>query len=74
MSSETGGELFKNSNDIGEHLQKLQDQTALIYLLTYSPTELKEPGRYHNLKVKVKAPAPTPRSGPATTSRARTRS
>jgi VWFA-related protein len=56
MSSETGGELFENSNDLGEHLQRLLDQTELIYLLTYPPEELKEPGRYHNLKVKVKAP------------------
>ncbi len=55
MSSGTGGNLFENSNDMGEHLRKLQEETSLIYLLTYSPADLKEPGRYHRLKVKVKA-------------------
>ncbi|HUM03077.1 MAG TPA: VWA domain-containing protein [Thermoanaerobaculia bacterium] len=55
MSSETGGELFKNSNEVGEHLARLQEETALVYLLTYSPPDLKDPGRYHTLKVKVKA-------------------
>ena len=55
FASETGGQLFKNSNDLGEHLEKLQEETALVYLLTYSPSVLTEAGRYHNLKVKVKA-------------------
>jgi VWFA-related protein len=55
FASETGGRLFKNSNDLGEHLEKLQEEMALVYLLTYSPSVLTEAGRYHNLKVKVKA-------------------
>jgi VWFA-related protein len=55
FASETGGRLFKNSNDLSEHLEKLQEETALVYLLTYSPSVLTEAGRYHNLKVKVKA-------------------
>ena len=55
MASETGGQLLQNSNDMNEHLETLQEQTALVYLLTYSPAELKNPGRYHSLKVKVKA-------------------
>ncbi len=56
LSEGTGGELFDNSNDISQHLERLQQETSLIYLLTYSPAELKEPGRYHSLKVKVKSP------------------
>jgi len=54
FAAETGGQLFKNSNEVGEHLEKLQEQTALVYLITYSPSDLKEAGRFHNLKVKVK--------------------
>jgi VWFA-related protein len=54
LAAETGGQLFDNSNDLGEHLEKLQEQTALVYLLSYSPSQLKEPGKYHDLKVKVK--------------------
>ncbi len=55
FAAETGGQFFKNSNDLGEHLEKLQEQTALVYLLTYSPGDLREPGRFHSLKVKVKS-------------------
>ncbi len=55
FAAETGGQLFKNSNDLKEHLEKLQEETALVYLLTYTPGDLREPGRFHNLKVKVKA-------------------
>jgi hypothetical protein len=56
LAAETGGQLFYNSNDLGEHLEKLQEQTALVYLLSYSPAQLEEPGKYHDLKVKVKRP------------------
>ncbi len=56
FAAATGGELFKNSNDLKEHLEKLQEQTALVYLVTYSPADLKEPGKFHTLKVKAKAP------------------
>lgn len=56
LAAETGGELFNNSNDVSGHLRKLQEQTSLVYLLSYTPTELTEPGRYHRLSVKVKAP------------------
>ncbi len=55
FAAETGGQLFKNSNDLGEHLERLQEETALVYLLSYSPDVLTEPGRFHKLKVKVKS-------------------
>ncbi len=60
MSSETGGRLFDNSNDVLDQLGKLQQETSLIYLITYTPAPLKEPGRYHTLKVKVDAPGANP--------------
>lgn len=56
MAEETGGELYRNSNEVKEHLERLQAQTALVYLLVFAPRELKEPGRYHSLRVKVKRP------------------
>jgi VWFA-related protein len=62
LASETGGQLFKNSNDIAKELEQLQEQTSLVYLLTYTPDDLKEPGRYHSLKVKVKASGARPSS------------
>ncbi len=56
MAKETGGTVLKNSNDFAGQLELLQQQTSLVYLLVFSPRELKEPGRYHALKVKTKAP------------------
>jgi VWFA-related protein len=56
MAHETGGELYKDSNDLPSQLDKLQKQTSVIYLLVFQPTKLKEPGRFHILKVKANAP------------------
>lgn len=56
LADSTGGQLLKNSNEVSEHLEKLQQQTALVYLLVFSPRDLKEPGKYRSLKVKVTRP------------------
>lgn len=53
----TGGEILKNSNDIASQLEKLQQQTAVTYLLVFAPTKLTKPGAYHSLKVKVRGNA-----------------
>jgi VWFA-related protein len=56
FAHETGGEVYKDSNDLSSQLDKLQKQTSVIYLLVFQPTNLKEPGRFHTLKVKANAP------------------
>jgi VWFA-related protein len=56
FAHETGGEVYKDSNDLHTQLDKLQKQTSVIYLLVFQPTKLKEPGRFHDLKVKVHSP------------------
>lgn len=59
LAHETGGEVLKNTNDLSGQLERIQQQTSVVYLLVFAPPKLREPGRYHELKVKVKAPGAT---------------
>jgi VWFA-related protein len=52
----TGGEVFRNANDLGEDLQRLVAQTNLVYVLAFRPDRAVAEGRYHELKVKTSAP------------------
>jgi hypothetical protein len=56
LAHETGGEVWKNSNDLAGQLERLQQQTSVVYVLTFTPRKLTEPGRFHALSVKVKTP------------------
>jgi VWFA-related protein len=56
MANATNGDLVRNSNQLGSELGKLQERTALVYLLIYQPKQLSKPGTFHALKVKVKTP------------------
>jgi hypothetical protein len=53
MASETGGRLFKDSNDLSGALREVANMTSRYYILGYQPDDLKGPGKFHNLKVKV---------------------
>jgi VWFA-related protein len=57
MANETGGELFKDANDLGSQLDRVLTRTSVTYLLTFQRNDLKQDGDYHRLRVKVKAPA-----------------
>lgn len=54
LASETGGRLFKDSNDLGAALGEILDMTSRYYILGYQPGPGKGPGAFHKLKVKVK--------------------
>lgn len=56
MAAATDGDLVRNSNQLSGELGKLEERTALVYLLIYQPKQLSKPGAFHALKVKVKAP------------------
>ncbi len=51
----TGGTFFKNSNDLGEGLKRTAAAPEYIYLLGFSPQNLRYDGTLHNLKVSLKA-------------------
>ena len=57
MANETGGELFKDANNLREPLDRMLDRTSVTYLLTFERSDLKTDGAYHKLRVKAKLPA-----------------
>jgi VWFA-related protein len=54
LASETGGRLFKDSNDLGSALGEILDMTSRYYILGYQPAPGKGPGAFHKVKVKVR--------------------
>ncbi|HEV3073116.1 MAG TPA: VWA domain-containing protein [Thermoanaerobaculia bacterium] len=59
MAHDTGGELYRNFNDLGAAMGQLLAKSSLTYVLSIQPQELKQDGSYHPLRVALK-------SGPAT--------
>ncbi len=55
IASVTEGDLIRNANQLGGELERLAQQSALVYLLVYQPKGLTKPGAFHALKVKVKS-------------------
>ncbi len=54
MAEPTGGQLFKDANDLGRQLDRVLQRSAVTYVLTFQPTELKLDGAYRKLRVKLK--------------------
>jgi len=58
MSNGTGGQLFKNSNDLSDGFERLMRQQEVTYVLGFRAPTGKDPRRFRDLKVKlVNAPA-----------------
>jgi VWFA-related protein len=57
MANETGGELFKDTNNLTKQLTSVLDRTSVTYLLTFERSDLKLDGSYHRLRVKAKLPS-----------------
>jgi VWFA-related protein len=53
LADGTGGTFFHNRNDLGEGLVGLTAVPECVYLLEFSPDNVKLDGTYHHLKVKV---------------------
>jgi VWFA-related protein len=54
MANETGGELFKDANNLREPLEKVLERTSVTYVLAFERSDLRNDGAYRRLKVKVK--------------------
>ncbi|MEO8504828.1 MAG: VWA domain-containing protein [Acidobacteriota bacterium] len=54
MASATGGDLFRNTNDLGGAMQAALGKSAVTYVLTLAPPGLAPDGTYHPLTVKLK--------------------
>ncbi len=53
MAQQTGGELFRNFNDLSEAMGKMLERTSVTYVLTFQP-EVKRDGAYRKVKVELK--------------------
>jgi VWFA-related protein len=53
LADGTGGTFFHNSNDLEGGLQGLAAAPEFVYLLEFSPENVKQNGSYHSLRVKV---------------------
>lgn len=56
LADGTGGRYFHNDNGFAEGLDELTRQPDTVYLLGFSPSDLKYDGTYHKLKVSLKNP------------------
>jgi VWFA-related protein len=57
VANETGGELFKDTNNLREQLGRVLARTDVTYLLSFERSDLKPDGAYHRLRVKANLPA-----------------
>jgi len=53
MANETGGELFKDANNIEGQLGEMLHRTSLTYVLSFQPEKLRADGRFHRLRVRL---------------------
>jgi hypothetical protein len=51
LAAATGGTFFHNNNDLGEGFKRIAAQPEFIYVLGFTPQNLKFDGSYHALKV-----------------------
>jgi VWFA-related protein len=56
LADGTGGQVFRHSNALGDGFEKLTKQPEAIYILGFSPSDLKYDGSFHSLKVVVQNP------------------
>ncbi len=54
MAAGTGGSFFQNSNDYDEGFKRLAAAPEYVYLLGFTPQNLKNDGSFHPLRVTVK--------------------
>jgi VWFA-related protein len=54
LANGTGGTFFHNDNDLKQGLNLIAARPDYVYVLGFSPQELKYDGAYHGLKVTVK--------------------
>jgi hypothetical protein len=50
----TGGTWIHDNNDLNRSLERLAAPPEFLYVLAYSPDNLKSDGKYHNLKVTLR--------------------
>ncbi|MEM6454939.1 MAG: VWA domain-containing protein [Acidobacteriota bacterium] len=54
MANETGGQLYRNANNLGEAMDELLDGTSVTYLLAFRADDVDFDGAYRKLKIKLR--------------------
>ena len=54
LARDTGGELFKNTNDLAGSMADLLKRTSVTYVLSFQPAEPGAAGQYHELRVRLR--------------------
>lgn len=53
LANDTGGQVYRNFNQLDEAMGQMLEKTSVTYLLAIQPDRLKKDGKYHRLKVKL---------------------
>lgn len=53
MTNPTGGQVFKNANDLKDNFKKILRSQEVVYVLGFTAKPGGTPGKFHNLKVKT---------------------
>ena len=56
LAHSTGGDWFHANNDLGEGLKRLAAAPEFIYVLAFTPENLKSDGKYHKLQITLREP------------------
>jgi VWFA-related protein len=54
MAHDTGGELYRNFNDLATAMNQVLKKTSITYVLSFQPDDVKHDGSYHRLRVELK--------------------
>jgi hypothetical protein len=54
LANTTGGQVFKNDNDLTMSFDRLVKEQEVTYILTFRAPRTKTPGAFHDLKVKLR--------------------
>jgi VWFA-related protein len=52
LTRDTGGQVFRNANDLGQDFSRMLKSHEVTYVLGFSGAD-KNPGKFHNIKVKI---------------------
>ncbi len=53
LADQTGGEFYRNYNNLGSAIGTVLERSSVTYLLTFQPSDIKADGRYHRLRVRL---------------------
>lgn len=57
MANETGGEFYRNYNDLSAAMGQMLERTSVTYVLAFQPRDIELDGSYHRLRVELKGDA-----------------